>query len=92
MNGIVYKNGEPDFSRVSESTVKIGYMNTERNSRNVRYGPDSSRTTVYMSVTGKNIHTKADPDSMADLQMKYEKPGNFQQADILTAKKHFLTE
>ena len=89
LTGIQYKNGEPDFSPVSESTVKIGYMNEERYNRNVYDGRDSKKT-VYGSIdeSGKLVepHNKASHNSMADIQMKYSNPGNFDQADILTAE------
>ena len=89
VDGIEYKNGEPDFSPVSESTVKIGYMNEERTSKNVADGRDSKKTTyVHYDDNGqvKSRSHHADRNDMADIQMKYYNPGNFDQADILTAE------
>lgn len=89
LTGVQYKNGEPDFSPVSESTVRIGYMNEERYNRNVYDGRDTKKT-IYGSIddSGKLVepHHKANNNSMADIQMKYSNPGNFDQADILTAE------
>ena len=89
MDGVRYTNGEPDFSPFSESTVELGYMTTERHSKGVSNGRDGKNTTYTTfneDGTVERSH-KADPNSMADLHMKYDTPGNFEQADILTAQK-----
>lgn len=89
IKGIEYKDGEPDFSPVSESTVKIGYMNEERNSKDVVDGRDSKKTTyVHYDEDGQveSRSHRADKNDMGDIHMKYHNPGNFDQADILTAE------
>lgn len=86
IDGIEYKDGVPDFSPVSESTVKIPKMNSERSSLNVRDGRDNKNTVYYNPQEGSSSHT-ADKSSMAHTAMKYENPGNFDQANILTAQR-----
>ena len=85
IDGINYRDGVPDFSPVSESTIKISQMNSERNSKNVRSGRDDKNTIYYHTADGAISH-KASKNSIADISMKYENPGNFEQADILTAQ------
>lgn len=92
IDGITYQDGEPDFSPLSESTVKIGNMNAERFSKNVRYGRDSSLTTYGSYDQDGNPIKREDPhkvdkNSLSEINMKYANPGNFNQADILTAQK-----
>ena len=88
LSGIEYHDGIPDFSPLSESTVQLGYMTDARHNSGtdgrdgqdtiyVHYGPNGE-------VESSSHH--ADQDSMSDLHMKYDKPGNFEQADILTAQ------
>ena len=88
ISGVQYKDGIPDFSPFSESTVKLGYMTDARHSQGITGGRDG-KNTVYASFEDGELVSKshyADKSSMADLHLKYDKPGNFEQADALTAK------
>ena len=89
IKGIQYKDGTPDFSPVSESTVKIGYMNEERNNKGVVNGRDSKKTTYCHYDEDGHVEScthRADKNNMGDIHSKYYNPGNFDQADILTAE------
>ena len=89
ISGVQYQNGIPDFSPFSESTVKLGYMTDERHSRGLTDGRDNKDTIyAHFDDDGNMISAahRPDRDSMADLHMKYDRPGNFEQADILTAE------
>ena len=86
--GVQYQNGVPDFSPFSESTVKLGYMTDARHSRGLDEGRDG-KNTIYAHFEDDELVSRshrADKSSMSDLHMKYDKPGNFEQADILTAE------
>lgn len=89
LSGISYQDGVPDFAPLSESTVKLGYMTDARHSRGLPDGRDSQNT-IYADFDddGEMISSshRADKESMADLHLKYDQPGNFEQADILTAQ------
>lgn len=80
IDGITYHNAMPDFSPVSESTVDIAYMTKARSSKNVLYGKDGS------SVEYRHKAVQESRTAMPKLMMKYDDPGNFQQADIITAE------
>ena len=88
MSGVTYQNGVPDFSPFSESTVKLGYMTDARHSSGLVDGRDSKNTVYAHFEDGELVSSshRADKGSMADLHMKYDKPGNFEQADALTAE------
>ena len=87
LDGIQYHDGEPDFSPLSESTVQIGNMTSERHSSGVPYRDGKNTTYTHFNEDGTiDRYHKADPNSMSDLMSKYDKPGNFEQADILTAQ------
>ena len=60
-------------------------MTKERSSRNILYGRDGRNTQYLHDGNEQNTSTRS-PDSMDKLMMKYDDPGNFQQADILTAQ------
>ncbi len=89
VSGVQYTDGIPDFSPFSESTVKLGYMTDARHSRDLIAGHRDGKDTLYATLdNGETVSEShyAGKDSMADLHLKYSKPGNFEQADILTAK------
>ena len=92
IKGIEYENGVPDFSPVSESTVKIGNMNAAQRDRNrdLVDGYDAKGKTIYAhrDEDGQlyNGSPYADKNSTSDLNMKYYNPSNYTQADILTAE------
>ena len=89
IKGVQYHDGIPDFSPFSESTVKLGYMTDARHSEGLTSGRDN-KDTIYAHFRDgetESEHHHADKDSMSDLHMKYYKPGNFEQANILTAEK-----
>lgn len=88
ISGVQYQNGVPDFSPFSESTVKLGYMTDARHSQGLSVGRDGKDTVYAYFEDGKLVSRShhADNGSMADLHMKYDKPGNFEQADVLTAE------
>ena len=86
--GVQYRDGVPDFSPFSESTVQLGYMTDARHSQGLSSGRDG-KDSFYADIEDGEVASMshhADKDSMADLHMKYDKPGNFEQADILTAE------
>ena len=88
ISGVAYQNGVPDFSPFSESTVKLGYMTDARHSSGLEDGRDSKNTVYAHFEDGELVSSShhADKGSIADLNMKYNKPGNFEQADVLTAE------
>ena len=88
ISGVQYQDGVPDFSPFSESTVKLGYMTDARHSRGLTTGRDGKDTIYAHFEDGEAVSEShhADKSSMADLHMKYDKPGNFEQADALTAE------
>ena len=88
LSGVQYQNGIPDFSPFSESTVKLGYMTDARHSRGLTDGRDGKDTVYTHYEDGEivSVSHHADKSSMADIHMKYDKPGNFEQADALTAE------
>ena len=88
ISGVQYQDGVPDFSPFSESTVKLGYMTDARHSQGLTAGRDG-KDTIYAHFEDDETVSEshhADKSSMADLHMKYDKPGNFEQADALTAE------
>ena len=90
VKGVQYTEGVPDFSPFAEETVNIGNMTGVReNSRGVLYGRDGKATAYVSFEDGEpvSISHHADKESIAELNMKYDEPSNFQQADILTAQK-----
>ena len=88
ISGVQYQDGVPDFSPFSESTVKLGYMTDARHSQGLTAGRDGKDTIYAHFEDGETVSEShhADKSSMADLHMKYDKPGNFEQADALTAE------
>lgn len=88
ISGVQYHDGVPDFSPFSESTVKLGYMTDARHSEGVTGGRDGKNTIYAHFEDGETVSVshRADKSSMADLHMKYSKPGNFEQADVLAAE------
>ena len=88
ITGVQYQDGVPDFSPFSESTVKLGYMTDARHSQGLTAGRDGKDTIYAHFEDGELVSEShhADKSSMADLHMKYDKPGNFEQADALTAE------
>ena len=88
ISGVQYQDGAPDFSPFSESTVKLGYMTDARHSQGLTAGRDGKDTIYAHFEDGETVSEShhADKSSMADLHMKYDKPGNFEQADALTAE------
>ena len=86
--GVQYHNGIPDFSPFSEATVRIGHMTSARHSEGLTAGRDG-KSVVYAHFDNEEIVPNshhADKSSMAHLHMKYYEPGNFEQADALTAE------
>ncbi len=88
ISGVQYHDGVPDFSPFSESTVKLGYMTDARHSQGLTAGRDGKNTIYAHFEDGETVSEShhVDKSSMADLHMKYDKPGNFEQADALTAE------
>lgn len=92
IKGIEYKDGVPDFSPVSESTVKIGNMNAAKrdSNRGLVDGYDSKVRTAYVHYGEDGQEERRSPyaakDSTSDLNMKFYNPSNYSQADILTAE------
>ena len=88
LSGVQYQNGVPDFSPVSESTVRLGYMTDARRSQGLSDGRDGKNAVYAHFEDGELISEsqRADKNTLADFHMKYDKPGNFEQADALTAE------
>ena len=73
--GIEYKNGVPDFLKVSEAEVDIGHMTSNRDAvgGDYSYKNDDPNTT------------------MSYLTTSYEDPGNYKQADLLLANERCVS-
>ena len=88
LKGVEYRNGVPDFSPFSEITVQLGNMTSKRFSHGID-GKDS-KDTIYVhydqnGVIESRIH-RVNRNSLSDLNLKYNSPGNFDQADAVVAK------
>lgn len=86
--GIQYQDGIPDFSSFAESTVKLGYMTDARHNQGLTAGRNGRDSTYTHYEDGEPLSEShhANKSSLADLHMKYDKPGNFEQADAITAE------
>ena len=88
IEGVQYHNGIPDFSPFSEATVRLGYMTRTRHNAGLTAGRDS-KNVIYAHFENGEMVSKShhvDKSSIAHLHMKYYEPGNFEQADALTAE------